>query len=416
MKVLWFANAGNASEYLKIQNNKGGWVASLQNELLDNDNIQLGICFYYKSKMEDFFYEKTHNFPIKTNAGVLKKIYYRISAKNYSIDDVDLYMDVVEKFKPDIIHIFGTEIPFGLLINKINIPVLISIQGNITVYNYKMFAGFSEKFISRHTSFFDKIAFKDITHGYKISKKYAETEQSFLKPCKFVTGRTDWDKRISKILAPNAKYFHLDELIRKEFFDADWDGNINDEIKLVTTMSSPIYKGFETMVETIILLNKTFPQIKVKWTVIGIDKNSLVVRLTKKKYKNINEWFNQFVFYNNVNASQIVNLLLNCNIYVQSSHIENSPNSLCEAMLLGMPIIATFAGGTSSLLTDKKEGVLIQDGDPYSMAGAIIEYYENYDKAKLYGKNARERAIMRHDYDKVANDIISIYNEIINNN
>lgn len=40
------------------------------------------------------------------------------------------------------------------------------------------------------------------------------------------------------------------------------------------------------------------------------------------------------------------------------SHIENSPNNLCEAMILGMPCIATDAGGTSTLLSNMKDGLL----------------------------------------------------------
>jgi glycosyltransferase involved in cell wall biosynthesis len=96
------------------------------------------------------------------------------------------------------------------------------------------------------------------------------------------------------------------------------------------------------------------------------------------------------------------------------SHIENSPNNLCEAMLIGMPCISTFAGGAGSLITDKFDGILIQDGDPYAMAGAILELYNDKEKAILLGQNARETALKRHDKDTVINDIIYNYNKIIN--
>lgn len=76
----------------------------------------------------------------------------------------------------------------------------------------------------------------------------------------------------------------------------------------------------------------------------------------------------------------------NTGIFIHPSHIDNSPNGLCEAMLLGMPIIAIYAGGIPSLLVNRREGLLVQDGDPYAMAGAIIELLKDAGLAKGFGK------------------------------
>ena len=114
-----------------------------------------------------------------------------------------------------------------------------------------------------------------------------------------------------------------------------------------------------------------------------------------------------------LDENEIIDLLKQTNIYVLPSHIENSPLTLSEAMILGLPIICTHAGGTSSRLTDKQDGLLIQSGDPWSMAGAILEMKEDYKTALNYGRNARKRALIRHDGDKVMLDLINIYNRII---
>ena len=42
-------------------------------------------------------------------------------------------------------------------------------------------------------------------------------------------------------------------------------------------------------------------------------------------------------------------------------------------------------------MKDNEDGILIQDGDPYVMAGAIIELMNNYEKAIFYGQNARKK-------------------------
>ena len=82
-------------------------------------------------------------------------------------------------------------------------------------------------------------------------------------------------------------------------------------------------------------------------------------------------------------------------------------------MMLGMPCIATYAGGTGSLLKDGEEGILIQDGDPWVMAGAIIELISDPEKAVNMGQKARERALLRHDKNKVVNDLLNIYSKVI---
>jgi len=52
-----------------------------------------------------------------------------------------------------------------------------------------------------------------------------------------------------------------------------------------------------------------------------------------------------------------------------------------------------------------KEGILVQDGDPYSLAGSIIGLYNDFNKAKQYIEAARKRAFLR--YDKKCNGWIN---------
>ena len=100
-----------------------------------------------------------------------------------------------------------------------------------------------------------------------------------------------------------------------------------------------------------------------------LRKQDEISYLVERKYKT------RFTDYNiellgPLLENELINELLTADLFVHASHIENSPNSVCEAMLLGMPVIATYAGGTPSILSDKNEGLLVQDGDPYALAGS----------------------------------------------
>lgn len=55
-----------------------------------------------------------------------------------------------------------------------------------------------------------------------------------------------------------------------------------------------------------------------------------------------------------VSAEQLANILTDSSIYVHTAYIENSPNSICEAQVLGLPIISTHVGGIATLVEDKR--------------------------------------------------------------
>jgi glycosyltransferase involved in cell wall biosynthesis len=82
-------------------------------------------------------------------------------------------------------------------------------------------------------------------------------------------------------------------------------------------------------------------------------------------------------------------------------------------MALGMPIIATNVGGVSTLIENEVEGILVQEGEPYSFAAAIVDLTNNYEKAKQLGCNARIKAFKRHNPNDILENILKIYNNII---
>jgi glycosyltransferase involved in cell wall biosynthesis len=240
-------------------------------------------------------------------------------------------------------------------------------------------------------------------------KKQGLRERRIFQLSKNFIGRTDWDRRISKILSPHSNYFHNDEILRDSFYETEWNNKLSSTLNLFTTNGPTIYKGIETIIYCASLLESY--GIKFNWQIAGINKNDEIVHIASKSLGiTVSE---NIVFLGKISEEILVKHLLNTNIYIASSHIENSPNSLCEALLLGIPSIATHAGGTSSLIENNTDGILIQDGDPYVMAGAIIELFENYDKAINLGIHARKKALNRHNKEVISSGLINIYRTII---
>ena len=99
--------------------------------------------------------------------------------------------------------------------------------------------------------------------------------------------------------------------------------------------------------------------------------------------------------------------------FVLTSDFEGLPNSLIEAMSMGIPCISTDCspGGARQLLGDDR-GLIVPCGDKERLAEAINMYLENKDVAMKYGEVAFE---LRKEIDcnKVAKEWIRLIEKVI---
>ena len=119
-------------------------------------------------------------------------------------------------------------------------------------------------------------------------------------------------------------------------------------------------------------------------------------------------------FKGRVDGNQIRTGLLACDVYVHPSYIENSSNAIAEAMMLGVPTIAQFVGGNSTMLKDSS-GLLVPSGAPYDMAYAIMGMRDK-ETAENYSEKALNVASQRQNTKKVISDLMHIYQKIIYSN
>lgn len=416
MKVLWFTiNPSGATEYLKPNEPHGGWMSSLEKELKKTPNIEIHVCFYWNTVLEAFEYKNVFYHPVyrKNTKTKLQRLLNRLFFfQNDKIEILKL-LDVVNDVNPDVIHIHGAEENFGLLQKYCNINSVVSIQSILSPYLIKYYSGISKFSAFWNEGIKSKLLVNSAQYNYRLTKRNAIREIEIYNFTKNVIGRTNWDKRISRLLAPNSNYYIGNEILRESFYNNRWNKNNFDScFKIVTTMSGGLYKGLETIVETARLLKQNNFN-SFTWTVVGQSESSSISKLVKKWLKiNFDELNIKLVGLKT--EIELVDILVNSDVYCQVSHIENSPNSVCEAMLLGMPIIASFAGGTDSIIENNIEGVLLQDGDSFSFAGAIIEMFGNFDKSKILANNAFIRANNRHNTQNIVNELLNTYNTVLN--
>jgi len=417
MKVLWFSNTPSLARKIifnEESNATGNWIESLETKLREEDSLRLGIVFYGKvdrklkslknGNVEYFIIPNKFNTPFKK---FISNIFGQIEYEN----DIKIYKEIINNFKPDLIHIWGLESPYISILHKKNtIPIIVHLQGILAPYSYKYYPTFSKGEINRALGFKEKL--KGVSYfsdKLRFNKKLLREFKS-LSCIEYYFGRTDWDRRCVKILSPSARYYHCDEIMRKDFYDFIWKKTRENILRFFTTISESPFKGIDTIFQVADLIRKKYPNLEFTWDIAGLNKDSLSVRVMKARGY---DTFNNFNYLGNLNSKVLIENMLKADVFIYLSRIENGCNAVQEAMLLGLPIISTYAGGISTTLIDKETGILVQEGEPVSISGAIIELIENHDLAITLGKNARHLAIVRHDPNKIAETVIKTYAELI---
>lgn len=419
MKVLWFSNTpASGAEVINGQSPlraTGGWLYAL-NKAIENA-VDLHIAFQHPYRLIPFRHGNTSFHPVYTGNILVQRLRERIGLLSQYGNMRKRYLKIIREVQPDVIHIHGSESPFLTILDATDIPVVISIQGNLTVCAHKYRTGFHGRHlyipgtpISLRSLILGR---RNYYRGLHMLHLSSAIERDNICNAQNIIGRTDWDRRITRILAPRSQYYVGQEILRDMFYSSEWQQPDISRIgkkSLFTTTGDSYYKGFETLCRALSLLNKC--QVNVEWRVAGISDNSLIAKITRRELGS-DYPEHGLTLLGSLAEHDLVEQMIQASVYVMPSHIENSSNSLCEAMLLGMPCIATFAGGTGSLLRDGEDGLLIQDGDPWAMAGAIKELLEEPDKASHYGAAARLRARERHNRENVVASLIQTYETIL---
>jgi glycosyltransferase involved in cell wall biosynthesis len=97
-------------------------------------------------------------------------------------------------------------------------------------------------------------------------------------------------------------------------------------------------------------------------------------------------------------------------VFALPSHSEGSPNVLLEAMLAGIPVIATTAGGIPELASDGEDALLVAKGNIGALSAAISRMLEDTELRERLSSSA-QRAASRHAPDAYYRSVLSVFVE-----
>ena len=417
MRILWTVNLipRDAAQGLGVSSDVlGGWVESMASRLKKIDGVALAmVCKTEKSNQFDRVIDGVRYFSLgydgKTSAAELET----------ACDAI------IGQFQPDVIQVEGTEFLHAKAMlnagNAKKIPTVVSLQG-ILNGQYQYQCGqlpiddmmFSRSLTNIFTAW---ILHLRKTRWYKPRMK---TERETIAGANYLIGRTTWDRAHAYRLNPSARYFSCNRILRAPFYQKDWHIDAIERHSLYVGNGYYALKGLQYVIEALPELIREYPDVKVY--VAGVkpfeenDKRPFYKKgygmYLEKRIRDLGVG-GHITFTGPLQAEEVAEKLSKVHAYLLCSAVENSPNTLGEAMCIGTPCVAAYVGGVSDMAVDGEDALFYRNDDPALLAWNVKRIFDDDNLAQKLSANGRKRACVTHDADKNARVLWNIYQEIL---
>lgn len=407
MKLLWISNVLFPEMCKELQLPVpvvGGWMEAGARSLLkiNKEQIVLAVAMIYNGKELKYI----NKYSIK---------YYLIPSITGNLEAN--FKEIKDGFQPDLVHIHGTEYPHSLAyINACGTQnVVVSIQGLVSVYAQHYFGGICEKHI--HNSFRDWVRQDSLTRQQRNMAIRGVQEIALLQKIEHVIGRTSWDQSHIWAINSSAFYHFCNETLRPAFYEFVWEYNACEPFSIFLSQAHYPIKGIHQIIKAVSIVKRHFPEVKVY--VAG--NNFFNISLWKRNgFANYIQWLmkksnllSNFIFLGPLPEKEMALRFQKANVFVCPSAIENSPNSVGEAQLIGTPCIASYVGGSMDMIKDGETGFLYRFEEIELLAYRICQLFREKELCIYLSENEKAAARKRHDGAINAEQLFSIYKKII---
>lgn len=418
MKVLWICNLIPARIAAAMKQNehqnKEGWVSSAMRKVIDHDEMELAVAFPRKSD--------------ELLQGRFRGVrYYSFYEDTDHPEEYDPSLEgalghICEEFVPDVIHCFGTEYPHTLAILKLSEwrnRVLVHMQGVMSRCAEAYEAGLPEEVTERAT-FRDMVRHDAIWQQKEKYEKRAAHEVEIISLAQYISGRTAFDKDYVATLHPSCTYYSMNETLRSSFYRAQWERHDKGHVIFLSQGNIPL-KGAHLAIEALAIVREKYPDAELRVAGDNILRGRGL--LERIKLSGYGRYLRGLIakhrlegavrYLGQQTEAEMVKDYLDADVCLLASVMENSPNSLGEAMLLGLPCVAANVGGVESLAENDKEVLLVRPLDAQAMADALIRVFDDPEHAVEMGAAARKRASLTHDAEANYKMLCWIYESIV---
>jgi len=290
----------------------------------------------------------------------------------------------------DLLHLHGSELQLPAMTAGLPVPMLLSVQGLVSQY---------PPFVPHPVSWL-KVLWT--LAGY-YERRYLPDIQHFI--C-----RTHWDEALVRQLSPGCTVHHNWEVLRPAFYQAV-PGVVrlaSPRCQVVFMGGTQVMKGFREVLAALDLVRQN---IDVKLVIAGQASAAAVQQaIAQARLRHLRPA--DVECRGPLGAAELVELFSESLCLVHPSYVDNSPNSVCEAQVAGLPVVASDVGGVRSLIEDGATGLLCTLA-PASIAQQVQRLYHDPGLRQRLATQAAAVARLRHDPATIVARTLAIYRAVL---
>ena len=413
MRILWMVNIPLPAACAALglpESPFGGWLTTMTQRLAKVPGVQLGVAM---------------RAPVRElrSADVDGIRYYALpQAGKGGLDarDEDCAR-VLADFKPDLLHAEGSEMAYTRrLLQAWGGPSLLSLQGVINGIEPFYMGGLRPARMLaslRPRQVLAALALM-MNKWFRFDPRL-RGERETIAMARHIMGRTPWDRAQAWAINPGAGYHHCGRTLRDAFHATRWRGTDSDRRVIFAGNAAVPLKGIHVLLEALVLLRREYPDTRL--VIAGERPGAQASRF--KRLVGYRAYLtdrirqlgleSQVEFTGVLGASDMAARMARSHVYAMASVIENSPNTLGEAMLLGMPCVSSYAGGAPGMAHDEGEALFFRAGDPVTMAHQLKRLFDSDALCAQLGEAAHARATRNHDPDANLQGLLDAYRTIL---
>jgi glycosyltransferase involved in cell wall biosynthesis len=408
MRILWLSNAILTDRDLT---GSGTWLGPMANGLVASGDMSLGniVCApVAKAYQNDCGPISQWILPLTTlsNRDGLPKP-----------EIVRQVIDLVHQFSPDLIHVWGVETFWGLLTARklVSPRVILEMQGLKGAYARVYNGGLDAAEQGQCTGFREIVKQATIAQEARRFAAWGRFENEMIRTHTNIATQSEWMEAQVRAVHPDCCTFHTDLVLRPKFTAVTpWQPHDSHAVFYMAAYPAP-YKGLHVAIRALAHLRKRVPDATLRiagdtgfsgFRKIGYAHwlRKLVARLG---LEDAVEWLGP------LSSDAIIAQMQRCGMMVIPSFAENCCTAMQEAMMVGIPVVASYAGGLPDLAKVDDSALFFPPGDDVVCAWQLGRVLADQQLAGRLSCNSRAIALERNKTSRIIARQLDIYRHVI---
>jgi len=410
-----FAPIGRAAQLLENRKSQSGtWITAAMEAFIPRRNVNLYVAALSQNETE-----------IRdSKAGVT---YIGVSQVHQTFgslpkrEEIECWEKIINRTKPDIIMIWGTECSNGLAIIEAaqGIPVLFYIQGVIGRNSLYSIGLLSYREMRKYINILSILKFEYLKKNERMQRRNLTIEKMMVEKSAGLIMDNEWEKSYYRLAYSPVKIYHWPLPIQKHFLNDHYDVSRCEKHRIFSIDGRYPGKGVHQLIQAVARVKHKYPDVKL--VIPGRMPNRKPEFIFESPYftylkaliekENLQ---NNVSFCGQITSMDIKCELMKCNVFVMPSCYESQSAALREAMYLGVPVVSSNVGPVDEYTKYGEDALTYRYGEIDSLVDCILKVFDSDQLATSLGNNAYDNIREHFPQNSIGEELENIYWDVLN--